>query len=147
MKNYTKALFLSASSLFVLSSVGCATTPKGSTAYGVNNSNSAAVSTVISNYVEIKAPAANTNLLIVPDHKNSVIYNNVKTTLQNKGYAIVEVPLPPDTLVTVLKYHVSPVASNAVSVVLNLAGGEAVGMAYEVDKKWMPFNRYTVKGD
>ena len=58
-----------------------------------------------------------------------------------------EVPLPPDTLVTVLKYRVSPVASNAVSVVLNLAGGEAVGMAYEVDKKWMPFNRYTVKGD
>lgn len=145
MKKLIKALTLSTTSILALNFVGCTTTPKGSSAYGVNNSNAVVVSEVISNYVQLKAPAANTNLLIVPDRKKSVIYSNVQTILQNKGYAIVEAPLPENTLVTVLKYRVSPVANNAVSIVINLAGNEAVGMAFKVNNQWKPFTSYTVK--
>ncbi|QJB50186.1 hypothetical protein HGD77_16435 (plasmid) [Acinetobacter sp. NEB149] len=51
-----------------------------------------------------------------------------------------------NTTVTVLKYRVSPIAENSVSVVINLAGIEAVGMALKPkNQPWQPFFGYTVK--
>ena len=147
MKKLAKAVTLSLASFLTLSFVGCATvSSKSSSAFGVNSSNNTAVTEVITNYTALNAPAANTNILIIPDKKNSVIYNSVKANLQAKGYAIVEAPLAENTLVTVLTYSVSPVADNALSVVINLAGVEAVGMVFRVNKEWKPFSSYTVRG-
>lgn len=146
MKKLSKAVTLSLVSLFSLNLVGCATTPKGSIVYGVDQSNSVAVAEVVSNYVVLHSPAANTNLLIIPDQNKSSVYETVKTNLQKKGYAIAEAPVPVNTTVTVLKYRVSPIAENAVSVVINLAGVEAVGMALKPkNQPWQPFFGYTVK--
>ena len=49
MKKLSKAVTLSLVSLFSLNLVGCATTPKGSIVYGVDQSNSVAVAEVVSN--------------------------------------------------------------------------------------------------
>lgn len=147
MNKFAKVLTLSLASVLTMSFVGCATVnPNRSNVFGVNSSNSEAVSDVITNYTLLNAPAANTNIIVIPDGTNSQVYNSVKAKLQSKGFAIVESPVPENTLVTVLKYNVSPVADNALSVVINLAGVEAVGMAFRVNKEWKPFSSYTVRG-